>query len=51
MKMKTEFQGDIELHDGENTFDLDLTTVPAGEYILNIVLNGLEIPGKLIVIK
>jgi hypothetical protein len=51
MKMKTEFQGDVELQDGENTFDLDLTTVPAGEYILNIVLNGLEIPGKLIVIK
>jgi hypothetical protein len=51
MKMKTELQGDIELRNGENTFELDVTSVSAGEYILNIVLNGLEIPTKLVVVK
>jgi hypothetical protein len=51
MKMKTELQGDMVLHDGENTFELDVTPLPAGEYILNVVLNGREISEKLIIVK
>jgi hypothetical protein len=51
MKMKTELQGEVLLHDGENTFELDVTPVAAGEYVLHIVLNGREISEKLIVVK
>lgn len=51
MKMKAELQGNIALRDGENTFELDVTSVAAGEYVLNVVLNGLEIPEKLIVVR
>jgi hypothetical protein len=51
LKMKTELQGEVPLHDGENTFELDVTPVPAGEYLLNVVLNGREISEKLIIVK
>lgn len=49
--MKTELQGDIPLHEGGNTFTLDVSRMSSGEYILHLVLGGREISGKLIITK
>jgi phosphodiesterase/alkaline phosphatase D-like protein len=51
LRMKTEMQGDIKLKEGASNFDLDISSLAAGEYLLHIVLNGREIVEKLMVVK
>jgi hypothetical protein len=49
MRMRTVLQGEKELAQGSSTFTLDISTLPAGEYVLHLVVNGNELKEKLII--
>lgn len=51
MKMKTVLQGDQRFEKGTSSFTLDVSTLEAGEYLVNLVINGREITQKLMVVK
>jgi hypothetical protein len=51
MKMKTVLQGEQQFEKGSNRFALDISTLDAGEYLVNLVINGMEVVEKLVVVK
>ncbi len=51
MKMKTVLQGEQQFQKGNNRFQLDVSTLEAGEYMVNLVVNGMEVTEKLVVVK
>ncbi|MGL5890902.1 MAG: T9SS type A sorting domain-containing protein, partial [Bacteroidia bacterium] len=51
MRMRTVMQGDQELQAGTNTFTLNISELPAGEYVLHLVINGRELKERLIIVQ
>lgn len=51
MKMKTVLQGDQQFEKGSNRFQLDISSLEAGEYLVHLVVNGNEIVEKLVVVR
>ena len=51
MKMKTVLQGEQQFEKGSNRFVLDISALDAGEYLVNLVINGMEVTEKLVVVK
>lgn len=49
MRMRTVMQGEKELQAGSSSFTLNIAELPAGEYILHLVVNGRELKEQLII--
>lgn len=50
-KMKASLQDQLSLKKGSNEFSLDISSLESGNYVVHVVLNGIELSGKLLVVR
>jgi hypothetical protein len=50
-KMKASLQDRLSLTNGSNEFSLDISSLEPGNYLVHVILNGVELSGKLLVVR